>query len=68
MSSVGLPRNQTLRQRWRTGNFGECLGGQALQWGASGAGSKGSEIRQRETLDYNAVVMDLSQPCSELQD
>lgn len=29
--------------------------------------SKGSKIGQRETMDYGAVVMDLSQPCSELQ-
>lgn len=46
--------------------LGECLGDQPLQWGASGTGSKGSKIRQRETLDYDTVVMDLSQRCSEL--
>lgn len=67
MSSAGFPRNQTLRQNFLAGSFGECFGDQSLQWGASEGGSKEHRIGERETLDYDAVLMDLSQCCSEFQ-
>lgn len=66
MFQLGSPRIRLCHRVDMQKILGKCLGDQSLQWGASGVGSKGSKIRQRETLDYDTVVMDLSQPYSEL--